>query len=221
MTFPSVSIVIPLYNKAPYIARALDSVLAQTIQDFEIIIVDGGSTDESLDIVAHYTDHRIICFLQEGKGVSTARNQGVKRAQAELIAFLDADDEWLPEFLETIFRLREKFSKASVYATSWYRYDSRKDIRIKKTWGIKEGWEGIVPSVFKCAALDGVFPGYTSSTTIQKSAFVAVGGFRTDADMGEDLDLWGKLALCYSYAFSSQPLTIYHNTPNSLTKTQS
>jgi len=126
---PSVSVVIPLYNKGRYISEAIDSVLAQTVRDFELIIVDGGSTDGSLEIVAGYTDPRITCFLQEGKGVSTARNQAVQRANAELIAFLDADDAWYPDFLETILKLRQDYPAAGMYGTGYEVYFEGKLVR--------------------------------------------------------------------------------------------
>ena len=105
---PQVSVVIPLYNKAPYIDRALRSVLAQTFQDFEVIIVDDGSTDGGAKIVKSTTDKRIKLIQQKNSGVSAARNRGIQESKSKLIAFLDADDEWKSRFLEVILRLRKK-----------------------------------------------------------------------------------------------------------------
>lgn len=90
---PHVSIIIPLYNKAPYIKRALDSVISQTIQDFEVIVVNDGSTDGGEHIVEGYSDARIHLVHQKNKGVSAARNRGVSLAKSNMVAFLDADDE--------------------------------------------------------------------------------------------------------------------------------
>ena len=97
---PKVSIVIPLYNKEKYIARAINSILAQTLSDCEIVVVDDGSTDKSADIVRSFDDSRIHLIQQANAGVSVARNKGIKESKAELVAFLDADDEWMPQFLQ-------------------------------------------------------------------------------------------------------------------------
>src|SRR6185312_7639068 len=93
-----VSVVLPLYNKAPFITRALDSIAAQTYRNFEAIIVDDGSTDGSGDIAASYPDPRFRVIRQTNAGPGAARNRGVDEAKGEVLAFLDADDEWLPGF---------------------------------------------------------------------------------------------------------------------------
>ena len=104
-----VSVVIPLYNKKNYIRRAIRSVMMQTIEDFEIIIIDDGSIDGSGDVVKTFLDSRIRLIRQENQGVSVARNNGVSNSRADFIAFLDADDEWLPRQLEDLLRLRKKY----------------------------------------------------------------------------------------------------------------
>lgn len=208
---PLFSVIIPLYNKAPYIKQTIESVLSQTIQDFEIIIVGGNSTDGGENIVLEYADQRILLIQEEHVGVSAARNQGMDMAKGELIAFLDADDEWLPEYLETILNLRQKYPEAGLYTTGWYRCCC--GIRHeRRCYGIPENYEGIIPSVFKIAALgDGaVFPGYTSSTVIPKSVLSKVGTFRVDATGSEDLDLWARIALFYSNAHSQKHLVLYN-----------
>ena len=116
---PIFSVIIPLYNKAKYINSALDSVLSQSIQDFEIIVIGGNSTDGSDDIVLNYSDSRIKFVHESGIGVSSARNQGIGMSRGNLIAFLDADDEWFPNYLETILRMRYRYPHAGIYSTDY------------------------------------------------------------------------------------------------------
>ena len=99
---PTISIVIPLFNKEAYIRRSIDLGFAQTFADFEVIVVDDGSTDDSADIVRRYSDPRIRLIRQENAGVSAARNRGIAAATTPFVALLDADDEWRPGFLEKV-----------------------------------------------------------------------------------------------------------------------
>ena len=96
-----VSVIIPLFNKAPYVARALHSVLAQTFTDFEVIVVDDGSTDDGGSVVRQFADDRVRMIKQDNGGPGAARNRGLAEAQGEYVAFLDADDCWLPTYLES------------------------------------------------------------------------------------------------------------------------
>lgn len=107
----SISVVIPLYNKAPHIERALNSILSQTIQPIEIVVVDDGSTDGGPKIVENFNYPNIRLIRQEHQGVSIARNRGITESKGGLISFLDADDVWLPGYLEEINKLRERFPK--------------------------------------------------------------------------------------------------------------
>lgn len=207
---PAVSVVIPLYNKSPYIARALNSVLAQSFQDFEVIVVNDGSTDGGEEIVSAYNDIRIHLINQKNQGVSAARNHGIDAARAELIAFLDADDEWLPEYLNTILRLRKKYPEAGMYTTARYSIYPDGSKSVSHCSGIPNNWEGIIPSVFKSAALDGSFPGVTSSTAVPKKVLTKIGFFPEGVSMSEDTDTWGKIGLYYKNAHSSKPLAIYY-----------
>ncbi len=113
------SVVIPLYNKSQYINRALNSVLFQSIQDFEIVVIDDGSVDGGGDLVRKYADQRIRLIRQENQGASAARNNGYRVTRSEFVAFLDADDEWKPGFLEKIKELVEKFPNCGAFGTSF------------------------------------------------------------------------------------------------------
>ncbi len=103
-----VSVIIPLYNKGKYVGRALDSVFSQTFKDFEVVVVDDGSEDEGPDIVRRYKDKRLRLIQQDNAGPGVARNRGISETTGHYVAFLDADDEWLPNFLKvTLGHLNE------------------------------------------------------------------------------------------------------------------
>src|SRR6266853_1462354 len=106
---PAVSVVIPLFNKRSYIIRCLESVSRQNIRDFEVIVVDDGSTDGSGEVAMGFPDNRVRVIRQKNRGVGAARNRGIEESKAELIAFLDSDDEWMPPFLKRILDLRLKY----------------------------------------------------------------------------------------------------------------
>lgn len=198
---PEVSVVIPLYNKAPCIERTLRSVLAQTFQDFEVIVVDDGSTDNGAEIVKSILDARIRLIRQENAGVSAARNKGIETAESELIAFLDADDAWKPQYLEKILRLRKKFPEAGAYATSYEEVLPSGKVVIPKFEGIPPPrWEGLLPNYFRSAL--GPAPVWTSAVAIPMPVLLDIGKFAVGEHMGEDLDMWGRIALKYPIAFS-------------------
>ena len=114
-----ISVVIPLYNKAGQVARTLRSVLGQTFGRFEVVIVDDGSTDGSVNEARSVHDSRIRIVSQRNAGVSAARNRGIAEARYDLIAFLDADDEWKPTYLETQCNLYRKYPDCSVFACNY------------------------------------------------------------------------------------------------------
>jgi glycosyltransferase involved in cell wall biosynthesis len=214
---PAVSVVIPLYNKGPYIARALNSILAQTFQDFEVILVDDGSTDDGAAIVKGFDDPRILLIQQENQGVSAARNRGIVAARADLVAFLDADDEWLPEFLETILRLRGRFPEAGAYSTaiSTAHNGTIKHSRYRSI--PSPNWEGMITDYFRSLILgDSVMR--SSSVAIPRDVLQEMNGFVVGAKWGEDLDLWGRIALKYPIGFSTSCCAIIHVTSEGIEK---
>jgi glycosyltransferase involved in cell wall biosynthesis len=205
-----ISVIIPLLDKGPYIARAIESVLKQSIQNFEIIIIDGGSQDDGPTIVKDFNDPRIYFLIQKGKGVSNARNEAVEYAKNEFIAFLDADDEWMPHHLETILRLIDTFPGAGMYSTAY----KIRTVDGTTRWAYYKHipnppWEGLLPNYFKSGAL-GSIPVWTSVVVIPKEIFHEAGGFPEGYWWGEDMDLFGKIALKYPVAFSWELGGIYH-----------
>lgn len=205
-----ITVVIPLYNKESSIARALDSVLAQTFQDFEIVVVDDGSTDEGGAIVEQYTDPRIRLIRQANAGVSAARNKGIAEAKGEYVAFLDADDEWEVGYLEAQFDLTQCYPQCSVYATN-YEFHSEDNI-IKKTRIEKltfKDVDGVLDNYFE-VAISSTPPISSISVMIKKKCLVAIGGFPIGVTLGEDLLTWARLACRFRIAYSRRVLAIYN-----------
>jgi len=210
---PLFSVIIPLYNKAPYIKRAIDSVLAQTIQDFEIIVVNDGSTDGGENIVAEYSDSRIFLINQKNSGVSVARNNGVNVANSELISFLDADDIWYPEYLETIFGLYNKYPNSGLYGTGYEMISNKTGAVRKYTYELFDATYFEIHNYHKVINknLGGWMLIMTSSMTIPKSILLEVGGFPLNYHQHEDRCLRGKIALKYLVAYSPKVSACYYH----------
>jgi glycosyltransferase involved in cell wall biosynthesis len=203
-----ISVVIPLYNKEPYIARAIGSVLNQTVQDFEIVVVDDGSTDRGRLKVEEFKNPCIRLIRQENAGVSAARNRGIEEAEGNWIAFLDADDAWKPNYLETISRLIDQYPEAGAYATAYeIILPNGKIVRPKYHAIPPPPWQGLLTSYFRSAM--GNPPVWSSATTVPKHVFHKVGGFAEGVPIGEDLDMWGRIALRYPIAFRNEVSASY------------
>jgi len=206
-----ISVIIPLYNKAPHIERAIKSVFSQTSPFHEILVIDDGSTDGGGEIVKALNEPRISLHRQKNMGVSAARNLGIVLSQGELIAFLDADDEWRPQFLEITLRLRSKYPNCGLFASAYEvvpPYYKKADKRYKAI--PPAPWEGIIPDYFKTAAL-GIPPICSSSAVVPRYVFDCIGKFQIGESLGEDVDMWGRIALKYPVAFSWQLGAIYHH----------
>lgn len=206
---PEISIVVPLYNKETHVRRAIYSILGQSFQDFEIIVVDDGSTDKSVEVVRAIIDDRVKVIQQTNQGVSVARNRGIDESMADLIAFLDADDAWKPRLLETILRLRNKYPNAGAYATAYeIKEPGGKMIKPKFKAIPPHPWEGIIPCYAEAAL--GVPPVCASAVAIPRNIFNVVGKFPEGEKMGEDLDMWLRIALKYPIAFSNIIEAVYY-----------
>lgn len=207
---PIFSVIIPLYNKAPFIERAVRSVLAQTEQEFEVIVIDDGSTDGGATIVERFADTRIRLIVQENRGVSAARNRGIREANADLVAFLDADDEWHPTFLEAVLDLCRRYPRAGAYATAYAVYSPDGGVRTASIAAVPPApWSGLLPNYFQSAAL-GEPPVSASSVAIPGLVLEEMGGFVEGFWWGEDVDLWGRIAFSYPIAFTQRVGAIYH-----------
>ena len=211
------SVVIPLYNKAATIERAIRSVLTQTIQDFELIVVNNGSTDGGGEIVNQIQDPRLRLIEQETPGVSLARNKGIEEANGEWVAFLDADDEWKPTFLETVLALKQQYPDCSVLATAYQRCDANGTIQDIQLGGLPNRTDILttgqtamrLDNYFEVAALSD--PPFCSICVMaQKSALQSIGGFPIDIYQGEDLLTWARLAANYKIAYCPEPLSVFY-----------
>jgi glycosyltransferase involved in cell wall biosynthesis len=211
---PNVSIIIPLYNKVRYIKRAIFSVLQQTYRDFEIIIVDDGSTDGSADIVKSIKDERIRYVYQENSGPGAARNKGIALSYGDIIAFLDADDEWDSEFLSSGVDVLNQFQHLAFvifdYRISDPAIENKRRHLCSKD--INQG-ENIIKHEYTPETFYQVISYiWTCSVVFRKSAVVSMGGFydRNHCTFGEDRYLWIKLVLNYNFYISKTILATYH-----------
>ena len=217
-----VSIVVPLYNKAPYVRRCLDSICRQTYSDFEVIVVNDGSTDDGPRIVAAYADQRIRLVTQPNAGPGAARNRGIAEAQGELVAFLDADDNWLPEYLtESVKALEAAGPDVAAVLSAYIERPRNFDI------GILWRKQGLTERVYRAQA--GTSPRefvhllaafWPSSTTARRDAFCRWGGFYDAGNCryAEDTFLWLKVLLNESVLLKFKPLAEYHRDASALDK---
>ena len=202
------SVVIPLHNKELFIARAIFSVLAQTFEDFELVIIDDGSNDASVQRVQDIRDNRIRLVPQRNRGAAAARNTGIKHSSGPLIAFLDADDTWEPTFLATIDRLTRHYPNAGFYATA-YRVVEPDGLMRTPRFGVPRRFEGYLQSYFRAAA-QGRAPAFSSAIAIPRSIFNTIGMFDTQMVVGEDNDMWARIALSRPVVFTTRVQATYH-----------
>lgn len=216
---PLISVVIPLFNKEKVVWKTLESVRKQTFTNYEVIIVNDGSTDRSLEVLLDYKQKnpdffeqtKFRLFNQSNAGVSLARNMGIQEARGEYIAFLDADDEWLPGYLASINMLVQKYPECDVFATSYFYKEPDRfyEARIEKF--SFDTSIGIVDNYFEMA-VSGNPPLCSSAITISKKSICAIGGFPS-LKMGEDLLTWAQLACRYKIAYCKKALAIYNRLP--------
>ena len=193
------SVVIPLYNKEHYIAGTLRSVLTQTFLDYEVIVVDDGSTDHSLQACKEVRSDKIRVVQQVNQGVSAARNKGIELAAGEYICFLDADDTWHPDYLQNIETIVQKYPQSDIFVTA-YRVIYANG-RCKESRRLPQA-DGCLPSYWETLGKGYDFV-WTSATTVRRTALLAAGKFRLGEKIGQDLDLWARLARsnpCVAYA---------------------
>lgn len=208
------SVIIPLYNKAPYIEKAIRSVAAQTCQEFELIVIDDGSNDGGFEIAKELLDALTPPFggwgviSQSNQGVSVTRNNGVELAKYDYIAFLDADDWWSPTFLEEMKALITQYPEAGIYGSSYFKVKNGK--HIPANIGVESGFQHGLINYFQVYAKTMWMPLTSISVVVKKDVFVDINGFKTSLKLGEDFDLWARVALKYPVALLNKPLAYYN-----------
>jgi glycosyltransferase involved in cell wall biosynthesis len=212
------SVIIPLYNKAAYIERAIQSVLSQTFQEFELIVVDDGSTDDSstqlsvisqqLSVDTPEINKKVRVIQQQNQGVSTARNNGVKLAKYDYIAFLDADDSWELTYLEEMNGLIATYPNAGIYGSGYFIVKNGKK-RIAPI-GVEQNFDRGLINYCKVYSKTLCMPLWTGATIIPKSIFDLENGFNPRLKLGEDFNLWIRVATKYPVAFLNIPLASYN-----------
>lgn len=199
------SVIIPLYNKEKSISATLQSVCMQTFTDFEVIVVDDGSTDKSNSVVSSINDERIRLIHKENGGVSSARNTGIKVSKYPYVALLDGDDYWAPTFLEEQVALIEDFPKAGMWGVN---YAFLKGSNCEPCdQGIGDGFRGYVEGYFESSHND-LF--CSSSVVIRKDIFEKTGYFDERIASSEDLDMWYRIILRYPVVYYDKVLAFYN-----------
>jgi glycosyltransferase involved in cell wall biosynthesis len=207
---PKISIIMPLYNKASEVLASVASVRAQTLTAWELVVVDDGSTDGGADLVRDLGDPRIRVVSQANQGVSAARNRGMELASAELIAFLDADDEWRPRYAAAVLALAQDFPQAAWFATGYQIRHPRDGVFDARLRGAPAGFQrGLLDGYFQ-VAMQSDPPVWSSAAAVRRSGLRAIGGFPAGITSGEDLLTWARLAVRFPLAYDRRPLAVFN-----------
>ena len=196
---PKISIIIPTYNQAEYLQEAIESVLNQTYKNIEIIIIDDGSTDNTLKVVNSFNDNKIIFIQQRNKGASSARNTGIKEANGEYIAFLDSDDLWLKDKLRKQIDFMRENPEVGLLGTGCFQMIDTNKMIYKKIFPHKN--EILQKNLIQYN------PFIQSSVIVRKDVFNDIGLYDEKFKESEDYDLWLRIAQKYKIANLKQALT--------------
>lgn len=205
---PKFSVIIPLYNKESNVLKTLESIFKQSYSDFEIIVVNDGSTDNSYNIVSKIDHPKIKLYNRKNYGVSETRNFAMQQAKGQYFAFIDADDLWKSNHLNTLDKLITKYPNCGLYATNYmFDYGNFKVKTKFPTLPYNDNWDGIIKDYFSESILFRI--AWTSSVVIPKNTFINLGGFNSSINHGEDVEYWSKVALNYQVAFSKKITSFY------------
>ena len=210
-----ISIVIPLYNKEKSITATLESVLAQSYTDYELIIVDDGSTDNSLNVVKEFVgqidnrwiDDKLTLIFKKNGGVCSARNRGILEAKGEYVALLDGDDIWNRDYLVEQVKMIRDFPEAVMWGINFAETNNGKLVR-KLATALPEGYRGYVENYFQMPGrISDLF--CSSSVVIRKDTFDKVGMFDERIRYAEDSDMWFRIIATHKVAFYDRYMVFY------------
>ena len=206
------SVIIPLYNKAPYVAKAIGSVLSQTFTDYELVIMDDGSQDGSFEVSMRYIEGHPNCHIyrQVNRGVSVARNNAAALSQGQYLCFLDADDWWEPTFLEEMSGLIEAFPDAGIYGTNYTIVNETRHKTRVASVGVEPGFEKGYINYCQVYAKTMYMPLTSITVSIPRAVFGEMQGFPKNIKLGEDFMLWIRIAMNYKVAFLNKPMAYYN-----------
>jgi len=202
MANPKVSVVIPAYNAIAYLPETIASALQQSFQDFEILVVDDGSTDGTCEWIANLADSRVRAIAQSNGGCASARNHGIREAKGDYIAFLDADDIWEPQKLEKQVRILDSSPSVGLVNTWIYNIDGQGQLIENLGKPTAEGrvWASVIEE-------NPVMCG--SAPIVRRQCFDEVGLFDQTLRSAEDWDMWIRIAKQYEFAVVKEPLVRY------------
>lgn len=208
------SVIIPYFNKSSYIIRCIDSVLNQTFEKYEIIIIDDGSTDNGIELISKKYDNLICIYSQINQGVSVARNMGIKNAKYEYVAFLDADDAWHPQYLERVDFILKNEKEVKIVGSHYSRFFDFFDKKFDAPHYFR------FDNYFKEAIKNTYFT--SSSSVIKKTFFEENDGFNSNLKKGEDHDVWFRAIQSGGNAFYITDTLVYYSDEdfNQITKSK-
>ena len=205
---PYFSVIIPLYNKENFVLNTIKSVWNQTFTDYEIIIIEDCSTDKSLDIVSKIENDTIrIIRHEKNKGLSASRNTGIKNANANYLAFLDADDLWKEDYLQELFHLITEFPEAKLFATNYEEFYSDDKILVPENNSKNLQNNSLIPDFFEISLAQPLY--CPSSFCVEKSIFETVGYYDETITFGEDVDFNIRANNEFLLAYCKKPLVQY------------
>lgn len=208
---PKISVIIPTYNSMTYLPKTVGSVLNQTFTDFELLIIDDGSSDDTATWAAQVQDSRVKLISQSNQGAAGARNTGIKQAKGQYIAFLDADDLWSPTKLEQQVQCLDKNLNLGLVHT-WIAFIQSNDTptgRIMTTHGKGNVWEKmVVYNLVRCG----------STAMVRRCCFEEVGYFDQTLKYAEDWDMWIRISARYPFETINEPLVLYREHENNKSK---